>query len=186
MIISFIGPSGCGKGVESKKLYRNKGFSVISTGEILREEYENGTKIGKELYLKYWKNGEWVPDSIISEMLFIKLDKLNSNKIILDAYPRTKKQALLLDEYLERNNKFLDLVFIFNLDDKISKERILGREKEGKERLDVSDKAILKRLYNYHKNENEIRNFYKKRAIDIDATLSVDIIYTTILKYIIN
>ncbi len=186
MIISFIGPSGCGKGAESKRLCENEGFNIVSTGELLRKEYEDGTKIGKELYLKYWKNGEWVPDSIISRMLFTKLDKIKSDKIVLDAYPRTRKQALLLDRYLEKNNKSMDLVFIFNLDDKISEERILNREKGEEKRLDISDKAISNRLYNYHKNEDKIRNFYKKKVIDIDATLSIDTIYNMILKYIIN
>ena len=185
MIISFIGPSGCGKGTQSKKFVQNNGYTSISTGEILREEYDKGSKIGKDLYLKYWKHGEWVPDSIISDLFFKDLDALNSDRIIIDAYPRTLVQASLLDQHLRENNKSLDFVFIFNLDKKTATDRIIARQKDEK-RLDASDGAILKRISNYYQNETLIRDFYKERAVDINATLTVDIIYNMILNYIIT
>ncbi|MHB8362159.1 MAG: nucleoside monophosphate kinase [Patescibacteria group bacterium] len=185
MIISFIGPSGCGKGTQSKKFVQNNGYTSISTGEILREEYDKGSNIGKDLYLEYWKHGEWVPDSIISSLLFKDLDALNSDRVIIDAYPRTVMQASFLDEHLKENNKFLDFVFIFNLDKKIAIDRIISRQKDEK-RLDASEDAILKRISNYYQNEVLIRDFYKKRIIDIDATLDVDTIYNMILNYIIK
>ncbi|MCL4392917.1 nucleoside monophosphate kinase [Patescibacteria group bacterium] len=183
MIISFIGPSGCGKGTQSKILVEKDNFVSISGGAILREEYRKNTDIGVELFNKYWKKGLWVPDDIIFKFIIKKFNDTESNNVILDAYPRTLLQASLMDDYLANIGKKVDLVFIFNLSLDISKTRIIDREKIEK-RIDVQDSAIKNRLISYTENIGKIRKYYKNKIVDIDANSSIETIHNFIKKKI--
>ena len=183
MIISFIGPSGCGKGTQSKILVEKDNFVSISGGAILREEYRKKTDIGIELFNKYWKKGLWVPDDIIFKFIIKEFNNTESNNVILDGYPRTLLQAILMDDYLANIGKKVDLAFIFNLSSVISKSRIIGREKIEK-RIDVQDSAIKNRLASYTENIDKIREYYSGKVVDIDANSSIDTIYNFIKKKI--
>ena len=183
MIISFIGPSGCGKGTQSKNLIDRDRFEAISGGAILREEFTNKTKIGIELYEKFWKDGKWVPDDIIFKLIIEKFNKTENRNIIFDAYPRTLIQAQLLDDYLLNISKRLDLVFIFDLSITESRKRIIVRE-QTEIRDDNSENAINLRFSSYYKNIDKIREYYKGRYVDINALDSIEHIYNFIKEKI--
>jgi len=66
-IIIILGPQGSGKSTQAKLLAMYLGYEFISTGQIVRDETEKGTKIAKKLQF-YELKGELVPDSLIKEM----------------------------------------------------------------------------------------------------------------------
>lgn len=173
MIISFIGPSGCGKGTQGKILSDREHFTIVSGGSLLREEYKQKTKMGINIYNKYWKNGLWVPDDIIFRLIIDRFNKVDNSDVIFDAYPRTYNQAILLDDYLFNIGKTIDLVFIFNLSSGVANKRIIAREKDEK-RKDSGQRAIAQRLKNYYKDIEKIRRYYNGKVVDINAQKSIE------------
>lgn len=86
--IVLMGPPGAGKGTQAALLAARLGLKHISTGEILREEVQRGTALGRAAK-DYMDRGELVPDDLIIEMLKGRLD----GNFLLDGFPRTTKQA---------------------------------------------------------------------------------------------
>ena len=96
--VIFIAPPAAGKGTQSKALVE-LGFVHISTGDILREEMKNETEIGNSIK-DIMSAGSLVSDEIVFELLTNKLSKIDK-PFILDGFPRTLKQAEMLDKLLE-------------------------------------------------------------------------------------
>ena len=113
----LLGPPGAGKGTQAALLAERLGLEHISTGEILREEVELGTELGRKAKA-YMDRGELVPDALVIEMLRERLDSSRSRGFILDGFPRTISQA----EALERMVR-LDRV----LNIRLSEEEVVRR-----------------------------------------------------------
>ena len=91
MIVVFLGPPGAGKGTQAKRLSDYLGWKHLSTGDLLRSEVENQTKLGL-LANEFMQKGDLVPDNIIINMISNVLEQKNSG-IVLDGFPRTIDQA---------------------------------------------------------------------------------------------
>jgi adenylate kinase len=180
MIISFIGPSGSGKGTQAN-LFSKKGFSVISGGNILREEYDKKTEFGIKMHGDYWGKGLWVPDEIISSLVLSAVD-FNQENILFDAFPRTYGQVLILDKFLKDNDKDLFKIFEFSL----PKNKALKRLKKRKDNRedDKSLDIISNRFDSYDKNIDSIRSFYFDKLVLIDASNSIETIFNLINGYL--
>ncbi len=59
----LLGAPGAGKGTQAKMLSGKYGILHISTGDILRENVSNNTKLGQKAK-EYMDKGELVPDSL--------------------------------------------------------------------------------------------------------------------------
>ena len=93
-ILVIMGPPGSGKGTFSKKLAERNGFVHISTGDLIRNSDD------KELKEKIAK-GEYADDKTMLKMLKKELEKIDPKEgIIFDGFPRTIKQAGMLDSLL--------------------------------------------------------------------------------------
>ena len=127
MKILLIGPPGGGKGTQAKVLIEKYKIPQISTGDMLREHVKKLTSLGQKAK-NYMENGELVPDSLILDMMELRLnDKDCINGYILDGFPRTIPQAEGLDFLLEKLNHSLDKVIIINVPDDKIVERMSGR-----------------------------------------------------------
>jgi len=95
--IVLLGPPGSGKGTYSSLLAEKYNFVHISTGDIIREEIKNRTRVGI-IAEKYISNGLLVPDDIIIEIIknTIKLHNIN---IVFDGFPRNIAQAEALEKF---------------------------------------------------------------------------------------
>lgn len=96
--VIFIAPPAAGKGTQSSKLMEI-GYKHISTGDILREEIAMQTPIGKSIE-KLIGDGHLVSDEIVYDLIKKRIN--NEHLFIIDGYPRTIKQAEMLDQLFKK------------------------------------------------------------------------------------
>ncbi|HHW59190.1 MAG: adenylate kinase [Bacteroidales bacterium] len=184
--IVLFGPLGSGKGTQAKKIADKYGFIHFSTGELLREEIRKQTKIGKKIK-SIVNSGALVPDDIMEEIVenFLK-ENCNTKGIIFDGFPRTLRQAKMLDEELEKYNLLLDLIIKLDVPEEIIKSRLLYRaQKEG--RTDDNEAIISKRLKYYYRDTLPVLDYYKqtnKNIVSICGHRDVDIVFNDICLHI--
>lgn len=128
MRLILIGPPGVGKGTQSALLHQRLGLVPLSSGEIFRQEIENGTDLGR-MAKRYIDHGELVPNGVTVEMMAKKLrdEEVQRKGFVLDGFPRTVRQAEALDEILFELNIDLDKVVSLEVAEDIVVERLAGR-----------------------------------------------------------
>ena len=68
MNIIIFGPPGAGKGTQAKYLVKKLNSFQISTGDMLREEINKDTEIGKRI-INNMNEGKFVEDEIVNNFL---------------------------------------------------------------------------------------------------------------------
>ena len=127
MKLVLLGPPGCGKGTQAKRLGDAYDAVQLSTGDMLRAEISKGSDIGLAAR-KIMMEGMLVPDDILVTMIKGRISEGDcANGFILDGFPRTTMQAEALDAMLERRGDRLDHVISLQVDDDAMVERITGR-----------------------------------------------------------
>jgi len=172
---------------------RKLGLAHISTGDIFREYIKKGDSLGTELK-SYMNSGQLVPDELTIKIIYDRLQKDDvKNGALLDGYPRTKTQAIKLDEFLKEKNTKIDYVLYLDVEDKIILDRILKRRicgndscreiynlefkkpnKEGicdkcgsnlVQRPDDTEEVFKERLEVYRQTSPEIIEYYKNTGV---------------------
>ena len=125
--IVLLGPPGAGKGTLSEILLRDENLAHVSTGDIFRAEIGKGSEIGK-LAKSYIDAGKLVPDEVVADMVAGKLiSEECANGFLLDGFPRTIKQAELLEAALAKAGKKLDAVVLFDAPEGLLIRRLTAR-----------------------------------------------------------
>ena len=206
MRIIIMGPQGAGKGTQAAKLEEELGATHIETGDLVREEINQGTEIGQQIK-EYSDQGQLVPDEIIIDMTKPYLEENDS--WILDGFPRNKEQAEALDEMLDEINEQIDRVIALEADDEELVERLSGRRQseatgeiyhiehnpppeEGSEedpgpfiqRDDDTEEAIRNRLQEYHEQTEPLKDYYEERGVlvTVDASQDIDQVTEDVLQ----
>jgi adenylate kinase len=110
--ILLLGAPGVGKGTQAKELVKIWGIPQISTGDLLRANVTQGTKLG-QVAKEIMGRGELVPDSLVNEMVAVRLQQPDTlNGYILDGFPRTLGQAGWLDGRLAAQRDSLPVVAV--------------------------------------------------------------------------
>lgn len=103
--IVLLGAPGAGKGTQARELSRLWTIPHISTGELLRTNVAEGTRLGRTAQ-DIMKRGDLVPDTFINEMVKSRLAEPDAaNGFILDGFPRTLDQATWLTKRLARERR---------------------------------------------------------------------------------
>jgi adenylate kinase len=127
MRLVLLGPPGAGKGTQGVLLAERYGIPQISTGDILRDHVQRGTKLGIQAR-SYMDRGEYVPDDVVVSMVMDRLEEPDADKgFILDGFPRTVAQAEALERALERAEEPLTAVLKFSVGGELAVRRLLGR-----------------------------------------------------------
>uniref|UniRef100_A0A915IB06 Lethal protein 754 n=1 Tax=Romanomermis culicivorax TaxID=13658 RepID=A0A915IB06_ROMCU len=93
----IMGPVGSGKGTISQRIMENFRMWHLPCGDYLRVELKEKTELGTEAR-RYMDRGELVPDSLVAKIILSKLEYHKNENLLLDGFPRTIKQAQMLEE----------------------------------------------------------------------------------------
>jgi adenylate kinase len=127
MNIILLGPPGAGKGTQANRLVEERNMVQLSTGDILRAAVKAGTDVGK-MADDIMKSGKFFPDELMAEVLGEHMDAIPAEVgLIFDGYPRTARQAELLEDLLSSRNRSLDFVVELVVDEDALIDRITGR-----------------------------------------------------------
>lgn len=192
MNLIFLGPPGAGKGTIAAKVKDHFRIPHISTGDLFRAHIREKTELGRQVQA-ILDQGELVPDEITIEMVRQRLQEGDTDKgYILDGFPRTIKQAEVLQEISEISG-----VLNFELARESIIKRLSGRriaknsgrvyhvdfnppkvpgkcDETGEaliQRPDDQPEAISHRLEVYEKQTAPLIDFYRSRGklISVDA-----------------
>ena len=205
MRIVLLGAPGCGKGTQAKRLMADKNIPQVSTGDMLREAIAAGTRFGLKAK-PIIEAGNLAPDEVVLGIISERLALPDAQEgFILDGFPRTRQQALDLEELLDQIGTPLDTAVLLDVDFEILMKRLTGRRTcslTGKllnvylssqeeldectnaggqliQRKDDNEETIANRLEVYRENTEPLIEFYSKRGklTAIDAEGPIDVVY---------
>ena len=175
MNIVLFGPPGAGKGTQAKYLAKKLNNFQVSTGDMLRDEIQKDTLIGKKI-INNMNDGKFVEDEIVNKLLEkIIFDSNKKNKLIFDGYPRTINQAKNLEILLNKSNQILNYIFFLN----VNKDAIIKRIERRKileKRSDDDADTIIKRYETYMEITKPVLDYYSKNPNfhEVDGSLKID------------
>ena len=175
MNLILFGPPGAGKGTQARYLVKRLNSFQVSTGEMLRDEIQKDTEIGKKI-INDMSDGKFVNDEIVNKLIEnIIFDPNKKGRLIFDGYPRSLSQAKNLDFLLDQSEQKIDFIFFLN----VNKETIIKRIEKRKileKRSDDDTNTILKRYDTYMQTTRPVLDFYSKKPnfYEIDGTLEID------------
>ncbi|MEW6004979.1 MAG: adenylate kinase [Stygiobacter sp.] len=209
MRIIIFGAPGVGKGTQAKILSNKLNIIHVSTGDILREAIKSETELGKKAKAIV-ESGELVPDDIVAGIIKdVLMDGKSKNGFILDGFPRTVNQAIILEKIFNELNIHNFYLVKLDASDEIIIDRIVNRlvcSKCGNilnknlvtenfvcpkcnslnsymKRKDDDEEVIKRRLRVYREQTEPVFNFYKDKAkiIEVDGTKLIDEVTNDIL-----
>lgn len=189
--VILMGPPGCGKGTQGKKLESRYSIPQLSTGDMLRAAVRDRTPVGLEAK-SYMDGGKLVPDAVIIGIMRERLAAPDcKGGYILDGFPRTLEQAVALDELFAQTGQKLTAVLNLDVDDEEVVKRLSGRRQCRKcgtgfhvalnrpkadgvcdacggelyQRDDDNEKTIRERLGVYNRQTSPLLEYYSSRGL---------------------
>lgn len=184
--IIIFGPPGTGKGTMSEKISEEFKLRHISTGDIIRKNQKEKTKIGL-LADKIVDSGGLLPDKIVNEMVKQEIiDDTESIGFIFDGFPRTAGQAKMLDQFLNKRKTPITKVIHLDADKYTVLNRIIERGKtSGRE--DDNSSVFTTRWDAYQKETLPALQYFEGRGkvSKINSEQTIDEVYAEV-KIIID
>lgn len=193
--IALFGPPGAGKGTQSEFLVKKYNLFYISTGDLLRQEMAQKTRLGLEAQ-SIIASGGLVSDEIIVQIIEKTItENPGSQGFLFDGFPRTYIQAYILEGLMIKLHTSLNCLISLNVPEPVSIQRLLNRGLNSG-RSDDNELVIRNRLKEYNEKTLPVLEFYKDRGIyrEVDGTASIekvqsqitDIIRTELSKRLFN
>ena len=189
----FLGPPASGKGTQTSRLSKELNFPHVDTGSLLRKAIADGTEDGKTAK-SYIEKGALVPVEIVASIIKTRLKEQDcANGFILDGFPRSTEQAVMLEEMLKEIDAGQDVdfkVIYFDIPQDLLLNRIIYRrscskcgkiynlqslkpQKEGvcddcggelTQRKDDTEETAKKRFDTYFNETAPLIDFYDKKG----------------------
>jgi adenylate kinase len=180
MNILVLGPQGSGKGTQAQRIKAMYGVPHIATGDMIREQMELQTELGREVKDVY-DRGDLVSDQLMIRLIRDRLDRGDTLAgFVLDGFPRTMAQAEALDDLLGDLGRSVDIVFDLQVPDRQQLlERLLKRADE-QHRSDDTPEAIQRRWELYELETAPLVEYYRTtrgNVVGIHADRSIDEVF---------
>lgn len=178
----IFGPPGSGKGTQSEKIIEKYGLTHLSTGDILRSEIQSGSALGKKAS-ELISKGELVPDEMVQEMVKTVVHKnIQAKGFIFDGFPRTRAQAVYLDDMLGKRNVKVNLMLALTVEENELKERLLNRGKLSGRADDQNETIIANRIKVYNEQTEPVMDYYEKQGklYKVEGSGAIDIVFERI------
>ena len=173
--IALFGPPGAGKGTQSEFIINEYNLCYISTGDLLRKEIAEKTKLGQEAE-SIIAAGQLAPDEIIVQLIEKTIvTNPYTNGFLFDGFPRTYMQAYILEGLMIQHNSSLNCLINLNVNQDLTVQRLLERGKSSG-RPDDNKKVITKRLEEYNEKTHPVLQFYREKGIlkDVDGSQTIE------------
>ncbi|MCQ8184367.1 adenylate kinase [Parvularcula maris] len=170
MIVIFLGPPGAGKGTQAKMVAAKQHIPQLSTGDMLRAAIAAGTELGQKCKA-VMDAGDLVSDEIVTGIIGERIAMEDCrNGFLLDGFPRTVRQAELLDELLEKAGRQVDVVLELTVNDEELINRLNSRIQQTKDsggevRTDDNEETFRKRLAVYNEQTAPLVPYYEKQGL---------------------
>lgn len=183
--IALFGPPGAGKGTQSEYLINRYNLFYISTGDLLRREIAQKTRLGIEAQ-SIIASGGLVSDEIIVQIIEKTItENPQSNGFLFDGFPRTYIQAYILEGLMIKLNTSLNCLISLAVPEEESVKRLLNRGKTSG-RSDDNETVIRNRLKEYNEKTLPVLQFYRDKGIfvEVDGTRSIEEVTEAITEII--
>jgi adenylate kinase len=173
--IALFGPPGAGKGTQSEFLIKEFNLFYISTGDLLRKELAEGSRLGLEAK-SIIASGGLVSDEIIVQIIEKTItEHPDANGFLFDGFPRTYMQCYILDGLMIKLDTSLDCLISLEVDAEESVKRLLTRGQTSG-RSDDNETVIRNRLREYAEKTLPVLDFYRDKGIyrRVDGSQTID------------
>jgi adenylate kinase len=156
----LFGPPGSGKGTQSEKLIAKYGLKHLSTGDLLRNEINRQTPLGKEAQ-NFMDKGQLVPDEVVIGMISSALDENpNAKGFLFDGFPRTPAQAKALDKLLKLKKAPIVAMLALDVSEEELIKRLLKRGETSGRSDDNNEQVIRARIVEYRNKTAIVADYY--------------------------
>lgn len=182
----LFGPPGSGKGTQSEKLIDKYGLLHLSTGDLLRKEIANQTKLGLEAK-SFMDKGQLVPDAVVIGMINSALEANPAAQgFLFDGFPRTVAQAEALDNLLASKNSGISIVLALEVDQEELVKRIQIRGQSSGRSDDSDPNVIRARLVEYENKTAPVAGHYAGvgKVVYVKGVGTIDEIFQSLCRQI--
>lgn len=111
-IIVLVGAPGAGKGTQARLIQERLKLPQISTGDILRARAQAGDSLGEEIHALQ-AAGKLAPDDLVIRVVQDRTARADcKDGFVLDGFPRTLAQAIMLEDLAQEQHKRIVAVAI--------------------------------------------------------------------------
>lgn len=213
MRLVLLGPPGVGKGTQGRRLATERGWVLISTGEMLRDAAAKQTPLGKQAK-QLMDAGQLVPDDVMIGLVrerTVEKDALGG--FVLDGFPRTVPQADALGAMLAERSLELNMAVLLQAPDEELVRRLSSRwecpvcrrvfnslsapSKDGRhcddhpatelrQRADDTEATVRRRLQVYREQTSPLVDYYRKcgRLKEVKGIGALDEVYGALTKVV--
>ncbi|MCJ1374353.1 hypothetical protein MMC20_005585 [Loxospora ochrophaea] len=164
--VYVIGPPGAGKGTLCGRLANGSNVVHISVGDRCRDAAKEPTDLGREIQ-GYMEKKELLPTRLIIKLLGDLIEKEfigGGRQFLLDGFPRSADQAMLLKTHFETNRG----VVSFECSENVTVPRIIERSKTSN-RPDDTEEVGRTRYRDWASKKDDLLGVFRREGLEVFA-----------------